>query len=190
VTWDLDPARWRKDTAKVSDQSTDKPSGSSEGKPIEGPEVVPTATVTFLFTDIQGSTAMWERDAREPVEEKEISAPDTVDGWVAWHRESPYLEVSDTQPASIGGATGVRFDLTATSAPKEATDLCGDPYVPGYPVGPTAVDFYLGTEEQDHVLEVGDEIVLVSVTAPTGELEGFLPKAQAVLDTVEWQGAF
>jgi hypothetical protein len=145
VTWDLDPARWRKDTAKVSDQSTDTPSGSSEGKPIEGPEVVPTATVTFLFTDIQGSTAMWERDARKPVEEREIPAPDTVDGWVAWHRESPYLEVSDTQPASIGG---------------------------------------------DHVLEVGDEIVLVSVAAPTGELEGFLPKAQAVLDTVEWQGAF
>ena len=104
--------------------------------------------------------------------------------------EAGVYRTDEFEPASIGGATGVRFDLAATSAPKEATDLCGIPCVPGYPVGPTAVDFFLGTEEQDLVLEVGDEIVLVSVTAPTGELEGFLPKVQEVLDTVEWQGAF
>ena len=32
--------------------------------PREAVTEAPTGTITFLFTDIEGSTAMWERDAR------------------------------------------------------------------------------------------------------------------------------
>jgi hypothetical protein len=126
-------------------------------------------------------------DPKKPLEEKEMPAPDTVDGWVAWHKESPYLKVTDVDPASVGGATGKRFDLTVASAPRKSTEICGDPCVPAFPVGPAAVDFFLGYEEQDLVLKVGDEIVLISTAAPEGELEQFLPEAQRVLDTVEWE---
>jgi hypothetical protein len=126
-------------------------------------------------------------DPEKPLEQKEMPAPDTVDGWVAWHKESPHLKVTDVEPASVGGATGKRFDLAVASAPRKSTELCGDPCVPGFPVGPIAVDFFLGYEEQDLVLKVGDEIVLISAAAPEGDLEEFLPKAQKVLDSVEWE---
>jgi hypothetical protein len=123
----------------------------------------------------------------KPLEEKEIPAPDTVDGWIAWHKESPYLKVTDVEPATVGGATGKRFDLAVASAPRESTEICGDPCVPAFPVGLGPVDFFLGYEEQDLVLKVGDETVLISTSAPEGELEEFLPEAQEVLDTVEWE---
>lgn len=126
-------------------------------------------------------------DPEKPLEQKEMPAPDTVDGWVAWHKESLYLKVTNVEPAPVDGATGKRFDLAVASAPRKSTDLCGDPCVPGFPVGPLTVDFFLGYEEQDLVLEVGDEIVVVSAAAPEGELEEFLPKAQSVLDTVQWE---
>jgi len=47
-------------------QSSGKPPGESGGNPTREPEPTgeSTGTITFLFTDIQGSTAMWERDAK------------------------------------------------------------------------------------------------------------------------------
>ena len=42
-----------------------KPTGVTDatGNPASKPSDAPTGTITFLFTDIQGSTSMWERDA-------------------------------------------------------------------------------------------------------------------------------
>ena len=47
-------------------QSSSKPPGESVGNPTREHEPTgeSTGTITFLFTDIQGSTAMWERDAK------------------------------------------------------------------------------------------------------------------------------
>ena len=128
-------------------------------------------------------------DPKEPAEEREIPAPDTIEGWVDWHQENRYLDVSGTEPATIGGASGRRFHLEVASAPNKATEICGAPCVPGYPVGPTAMDYFIGYEEQDSVLDVGGETVIISVTAPKGNLGKFLPQAQKVLDTVEWKGS-
>ena len=128
-------------------------------------------------------------DAKNPVEQREIPAPDTVEGWVAWHQKNPYLEVSDIErgSASVDGATGTSFHLEAASAPEKATEICGVPCVPGFPVGSTAYDFFLSDEERDMVLEVGEDVVIISVAAPKGRLDEFRPEAQKVLNTVEWK---
>lgn len=126
-------------------------------------------------------------DSKQPAEQKKIAAPDTVDGWVAWYQQNPYLEVSDPEPAAIGDATGVSLSLRATSAPEDYGEFCDDPCVPGYPVGDTAWDFYLGDKEKDYVLEVGGDTVIVSITSPSDRFKEFVPKAQDVLDTVEWK---
>jgi hypothetical protein len=128
-------------------------------------------------------------DPKEPAAQKKVPAPDTMDGWVAWHQQNPYLEVSDPEPASIDSATGVRFDARLTSIPENYPPGCGEPCVPAYPVGDTQLDFFPGDQEENFVLEVGDEVVTVSITAPADRFEEFLPKAREVLDTVEWEAA-
>ena len=38
-------------------------------------------------------------------------------------------------------------------------------------------------------MDVGEETVLIDVAAPAETFDAFFPKAQKVLDTVEWKGA-
>lgn len=126
-------------------------------------------------------------DPEEPAAQKGVPAPDTIDGWVAWHEQNPYLEVTEPEPASVGGATGVRFNARLTSIPENYPPGCGEPCVPAYPVGDTQLDFFPGDRERNIVLEVGDQTVIVTITAPADKFEEFVPKAQEVLDTVEWE---
>lgn len=126
-------------------------------------------------------------DPEEPAAQKKVPAPDTVDGWVAWHEQNPYLDVSELEPVSVGGATGVRFNARLNSIPENYPPGCGEPCVPAYPVGDTQLDFFPGDREQNFVLEVGEETVIVTITAPADRFEEFLPKAREVLDTVEWK---
>lgn len=129
-------------------------------------------------------------DPKKLAEEQEIPAPDTVDGWVAWHQRNPYFDISNLEPTTVGGASGVRFDLEVTSAPKKFTKTCGVPCVPLYRVGSSDLDIVFSALEEDerkYILEVGDEIVIVSVSATEGEVDEFLSEAQKVLDTVEWK---
>ncbi len=126
-------------------------------------------------------------DSKKPAEQKEVPAPDTVDGWVAWYQQNPYLDVSDPKPVSISSATGVSLSTRVTSTPENYPQDCVDPCVPGFPLGNSAADFYLGDSYKTFVVEAGGETVIVSVAAPAEEFEKFLSKAQEVLDTVEWK---
>ncbi len=81
----------------------------------------------------------------------------------------------------------MRFDLEVISAPKNYPKGCGGPCVPAFPLGPTEIDFFLGDQEEDYVLEVGGEAVTVTISAPPDELEDFRSEARKVLDTVEWK---
>ncbi len=45
----------------------------------------------------------------------------------------------------------------------------------------------LGDKEQITILDVGGETVIIDVLAPTDKFEELLPKAQKVLDTVQWK---
>jgi len=38
------------------------------------------------------------------------------------------------------------------------------------------------------IVDVGGETVVIDVAVPTDKFDAFLPKAQKVLDTVEWKG--
>jgi class 3 adenylate cyclase/tRNA A-37 threonylcarbamoyl transferase component Bud32 len=117
-------------------------------------------------------------DPRDPSMSTLMAAPDDVEGWVEWLREHPDLKTDDPVPATVGGISGQRVDITAeretglwqlsdqsVSAPKE------------------------GGRWRVIVLEVKGETVLIGITSSADRFEGFLPTAQEALDTVEWEAS-
>lgn len=112
----------------------------------------------------------------------------------AWLQEHPYLTIQEPKPVEIGGKSGERFDVLV-DVPEGYRDAHGS----GCPV-PCIPLFRLGSDSVIHMTEkgknrfavlegVGDEAVIVVVTAPVGGFDGFLPRARETLDTLEWGGS-
>jgi Pentapeptide repeats (8 copies) len=143
-------------------------------------------------------------DPSDPSKLKELPAPENATEWVSWFQKHPNLGTSKPVPASVGGASGVRIDVTASSTPENyPKDFCdfGGPCVPLYPlsdangIGRSAVygiggsAAYEGFKYRFVIVDVSEgETVIIQVSAPTRTFEEFLPKAQKVLDSVEWKG--
>jgi hypothetical protein len=135
-------------------------------------------------------------DPTKPSEAEELPAPQNAKEWVSWFQRHPNLDTSKPGPVSVGGASGKHIDVTITSAPENyPQDLCGDstvfvePCVPLYPLSDGhPLRSYEGWRDRFFILDVGGELVIIDVGAPTDKFEEFLPKAQKVLDSVEWKG--
>jgi hypothetical protein len=112
---------------------------------------------------------------------------------VTWLRSHPSLDISKPVPVTVGGEEGVRLDASVSPALADYSAECGpDPCVfllqdadqSGWPL-------YAGDKHRLIVLEdVGGETVVITIIGTSAEKFGrFLPKAQEVLDTVEWESA-
>jgi hypothetical protein len=138
-------------------------------------------------------------DPTNPSDPKELPAPENTDEWVSWFQRHPNLDTSKPGPASVGGASGKQIDVTASSTPENyPRDLCGgEPCVPLYPIAGTHLGgdpsesrilSYEGYKDRFIILDVGGETVIIDVAAPEDKFDAFLPKAQKVLESVEWKG--
>jgi hypothetical protein len=109
---------------------------------------------------------------------------------VSWFQQHPYLETEEPEPVSIGGAKGVYFDVVVTDLPEGYHSICGRPSV--NLIGLSGGDVWCVLEEEkDRVIVLEDvegETVTILFGGPAVDFEEFLPKAQKVLDTVEWEG--
>ncbi len=112
---------------------------------------------------------------------------------VTWLRNHQSLDTSRPVPVTVGSEEGVRLDASVSPALADHSAECGpDPCVfflqfadqSGWPL-------YAGDKNRLIVLEnVGGETVIITIIgAPAEKFDGFLPKAQEVLDTVEWETA-
>ncbi len=81
--------------------------------------------------------------------------------------------------------------MTYASTPENyPRDYCGEePCVPLYPTSESGIVSYDGWKDRFVIVDVGEETVLIDVAAPAETFDAFFPKAQKVLDTVEWKGA-
>jgi hypothetical protein len=93
---------------------------------------------------------------------------------------------------SVGGESGKQIDVTYSSTSENhSRDFCGrDPCVPLYKgaTSESPIVRYEGWTDRLIIVDVGKETVIIDVAAPADKFDEFLPKAQKVLDTVEWKG--
>jgi hypothetical protein len=134
-------------------------------------------------------------DPNNPGEREEVTAPGNAREWVSWFQRHPSLDNLDRPepvPQSVAGASGFRIDVTTASTPeKYPRDLCDkSPCVPLFPASgfPSGIVSYDHWKDRFIIVEVGGEPVVIDIGAPAGKFDDFLPKAQKVLDTVEWKG--
>jgi uncharacterized protein YjbI with pentapeptide repeats len=132
-------------------------------------------------------------DPSSPSKAKKGSAPENAKEWLSWFQRHPNLETSKPDPVSVGGASGMQIDVTASSTLEDYPEkVCyGGRCVPLYPGSGFPIPSYPPAADAEKnryiIVDVRGETVVINVTAPPGKFDAFSPKAQKVLDTVEWK---
>jgi hypothetical protein len=116
-----------------------------------------------------------------------VPAPDQL---VGWFRHHPYLKTSEPEPATVGGAKGVQFDVVLANLPINHEGLCGKASqcldIFALSTGGSSEIYYL---KRDHyiVLESVDGVpVIIYYSDLKDRFDEFAPVAEKVLQSVEW----
>ena len=120
-------------------------------------------------------------DPRDPTGNAVLPAPDSVDGWVKLLQEYPSQVPGKLVPVTVGGKSGVRIDTVVSSVPK------GHPPWFWILSDETTIQDVKGARSRTFILNVGSETVLITIWASGDKFEGFLPKAQKVVNSVDWK---
>jgi hypothetical protein len=118
---------------------------------------------------------------------KIVPAPHDMAAWLQKH---PGLATEELGRVTVGGVSSQQFEVRA-SKPTERLQYCTEPciYLTAFSDGAL---FALGKSEICRFIvldNVEGETVTIVVDSHAAYFEEFLPKAQRVLETVEWQGA-
>ncbi len=126
-------------------------------------------------------------DPQMPTEGNVRSVPSDL---VAWFQRHPRLDISKPAPTTIGGVSAEWFDATASSLPEERSHECLE-CLPVFSLQDgEPISIVKGFGQRIIVVEGLDgETVAIILYAPLDQLERYIPKAQEVLDTVEWKAA-
>jgi len=114
-------------------------------------------------------------DPSNPIEPTLVPAPKNVEDWTSWFQRHPNFDTSNPVSVTIGGAAGMQIDVTLSPT-------SGDDYLhllPGMVMVQDEKDRYI-------IVDVEDETVVVRISSPVDDFDEFLPKAQKMLETVEW----
>ncbi len=169
---------------RVGDGWTNVPPESSEFLAIQ--RGVMGGVYFFRFKEVYEPARMGMPNVEE--------APKDPKGWVAWGRHHPYLRTSEPEQVEVGGVEGKRIDVVVGDLPEDYRGRCGTDCVDigrveGVP--PLKNDIFAPEDAKERVtfLDVEGETVTISITSPATEFDEFLPKAQKVIDSVEWRGS-
>jgi len=116
-----------------------------------------------------------------------VAAPEDM---AAWLQDHPLLDTEKPSQVSVGGVAGKQFDAIA-SKPRANPDCPSGACVNLFGLTGGLVFWIDKTEKYRFIIleNVKGETVVITFGGPAVEFEEFLPKAQEVLDTVEWKGA-
>jgi hypothetical protein len=120
------------------------------------------------------------REVFDPEDERQetlVAAPEGVGGWVEWFREHPDLDTEEPKPVTVGDVSGTQIDAVA----EQFTILWGG-------MGQNSMFYSMGAPSRIIVLDVeGETVLIISRASSEDGFEKLLPKAQVVLDSVEWE---
>ena len=118
-----------------------------------------------------------------------VPAPEDM---VGWYQQHPYLDTEEPEPVSVGGVEGVYFDAVMTTLPEGHDLACEDPTSEGAPLSllsaPDGHALCLTPQDKVRIILLED-VKGEPVSIMVWSREGFLPKAQKLLKTVEWEEA-
>jgi hypothetical protein len=126
-------------------------------------------------------------DPAELRQETQEPAPEDLVAWIEHH---PWLDASTPQPASVGGVEGQQVDVTAARLPKDHSQVCGGPCVPLFAWDNLSSPFWIGLDEKVRFVildKVKGETVTIAIDTTPDQFENFLPRAERILDSVEWK---
>jgi hypothetical protein len=131
---------------------------------------------------------------------KEVYKPGTTDvvdapkDLVGWLQQHPYLKTSKPKSVTLGGVKGEQFDALVEDLPEDYYGLCGEGLSDCVDIAPQSNDqlaiFREVNKRRVFVLEdVKGDTVMIWYAGPPETFDEFAPRAQKVLDSVEWKGA-
>lgn len=143
----------------------------------------PVGTLDF-FVDPRVYRIVNSYDAEEEPTPEDIAA---------WLRRHPYLDTGQPEPATVGAGKGVRFDAAPSRVPEEyVTCVEQQPCLPLFQTEHPDLFYALARTDRVRFLVLDDvegETVTIAIKAGSDEFDEFLPRAQQVLESVEWKGA-
>jgi len=144
--------------------------------------VPPGKDMVFKFLNVQ--------KVYKPSTEISFKATPAPDELVAWFQQHPYLQTDKPEPVTVGGVKGEQVDVVVGDRPESYEGLCG----------PDCVDLFRlsdgdvwaveeGYKDRVTVLEdMQGETVTIAFGSPADEFDKFWPKAEKVVESVEWKG--
>jgi hypothetical protein len=116
-----------------------------------------------------------------------VPAPDQL---VGWFRHHPYLKTSEPEPATVGGAKGVQFDVVLANLPRNHEGVCGKTAhcldIFALSTGGSSEVYYTNRTRFIVQKDVKGAPVAVYYSNLKDRLDGFAPVAEKVLQSVEW----
>jgi hypothetical protein len=134
--------------------------------------------VSFLaFINV---SRVYESDATGTI--KVVPAPEDL---VAWFHRNPYLQAGQPEPVSVGGVSGVQFDLVVEDLPQDYYAECGVGCVDLFSTNELSSfslseDEALGSRFRSRVIilkDVKGDTVVILINGPSAEFYDFLPNS-------------
>jgi hypothetical protein len=116
-----------------------------------------------------------------------VEAPEDLVGWFQQH---PYLQTDKPEPVTVGGVKGEQFDVVVEDVPEDYSGVGGAACVDLFSLS-NGLPVCQPEEEKARVTVLEDvkgETVTIGFASPITAFEEFLPEAQKVIDSVEWEG--
>lgn len=117
-----------------------------------------------------------------------VPAPDEL---VEWFQHHPYLKTSEPEPATVGGAKGVQYDVVLANLPRNHEGVCGKTThcldIFALSTGGSSEVYY--TNRARFIVlkkDVKGVPVVIYYSDRKDKFDEFAPVAEKVLQSVEW----